>query len=756
MMQRPQATDPTVNPPDLAGCSREPIHIPGSIQPHGVLIVLAEHDFAVRQISENARTLLDLEPGLQAPRKLIDLLGADHCSTIVRRLEGIPLGARAASLGPLELSVRGEPLHFHAVGHRTDDGIILELERVPAPDADTELPEIVPVVDDFTLEAEASKSVEHLSNLICRDIRKLTGCDRVLVYQFDESWNGIVVGEDGNRRLPSYLHHRFPASDIPAQARELYRVNRVRIIPDADYVPVRIVPEINPATRRTLDMSFSTLRSVSPIHVEYMRNMETMSSMSVSILRDGKLWGLISCHHRTARNVTFPVRSACEFMARAFSLRLSALERDEDYQRNIEVRSAYTDLVAIMADRGDFAAALAEKPKQLLAFGRAGGAAILTESGCRLFGATPTEEQVRELADWIFHEVGREVYATDAISTFFPRANTYKDKASGVLSVSISKLRPSAVLWFRPEVIQTIKWGGDPTKPVTTNGDRQTLHPRRSFETWRETVRDRSLPWRVSELDAAAELRNTIVGTVLRKAEELAELNSELTRSNKELEAFSYSVSHDLRAPLRHIVGYAEMLKETGETHHSAEERRFINTIIESSEYAGRLVDKLLSFSRLGRAKLERTAFDMTLLVNELVRDVMIDAGGRDIEWKIDRLPVVFADLMMMRMAVRDLLSNAVKYTRMRDHAVIEIGCQEASHEYIFSVKDNGVGFDMAYADKLFGVFQRLHKWEEFEGTGIGLANVRRVLERHSGRTWAEGKENAGATFFFTLPKVEH
>lgn len=436
-----------------------------------------------------------------------------------------------------------------------------------------------------------------------------------------------------------------------------------------------------------------------------------------------------------------------------FALRIAALEHSQDYERRIEVQAAYAKLLACMSGRADFAAALADNAQTVLSFVGAGGAAILNDDECTLLGRTPTEAQVRELAGWLFKDIGEEIYSTDSLVSLHAAARAYKDKASGLLAIAISKLHPSYVLWFRPEVLQTVPWGGDPSKERQYPGNHATLHPRKSFETWKETVSDKSLPWNRSELEASAELRNIIVGTVLRKAEELVALNAELTRSNKELEAFSYSVSHDLRAPLRHIVGYAEMLKEGGAGRLTDTDKRYLNTIIESSEYAGSLVDKLLQFSRLGRAELQRARVDMNLLVHELQQAIMADVKDRNIVWKVGELPTVVADLMMIRMAVGDLLSNAVKYTRQKDPAVIEIGARLEGPEYVFFVKDNGVGFDMAYVDKLFGVFQRLHRWEEFEGTGIGLANVRRVMERHGGRTWAEGEEGKGAVFYFTLPK---
>jgi len=242
----------------------------------------------------------------------------------------------------------------------------------------------------------------------------------------------------------------------------------------------------------------------------------------------------------------------------------------------------------------------------------------------------------------------------------------------------------------------------------------------------------------------------------LRKAEELAQLAGELKKSNKELEAFSYSVSHDLRAPLRHIAGYAELLQDFEGDKLSERGMRFLEHIGESARFAGTLVDNLLSFSQMGRSALRFTDVDLNALVDSIRTEMAPDFEGRSLEWRVKPLPRVVGDAAFIHLALRNLLSNAIKYSRTRDHSVIDVGAYEKGTEVVVFVRDNGVGFDMEYAGKLFGVFQRLHRMEEFEGTGIGLASVRRIIERHDGRVWAEGALNEGATFFMALPKREH
>jgi signal transduction histidine kinase len=247
-----------------------------------------------------------------------------------------------------------------------------------------------------------------------------------------------------------------------------------------------------------------------------------------------------------------------------------------------------------------------------------------------------------------------------------------------------------------------------------------------------------------------------------RREDEIRKLNQELARraaeletSNNELESFAYSVSHDLRAPLRHVVGYSELLQKQASSLLDEKSRRFIQTILESSKRMGNLIDDLLAFSRIGRAETKQTLVSLDQLVKEAVAEIGRDTTGRDIVWKVHPLPVCYGDRSMLRLVIVNLLSNAVKFTRMRAQAEIEIGSVDGEHEVEVFVRDNGAGFDMQYVDKLFGVFQRLHLPEEFEGTGIGLATVRRIIHRHGGKVRAEGGVDRGATLYFSLPKAQ-
>ncbi|MFO0910014.1 MAG: GAF domain-containing protein [Isosphaeraceae bacterium] len=734
----------------LSDCEQEPIHIPGSIQPHGCLLAVRWPDPRICFASQNVGPYLGLGESLVVGSTLEEVFGAEPARLLADNLDQLEEGGSLRHLGSISLS-RGEGATVAAVVHRHAGYLILEFEH-ERKDTLSGLGDLYGTTTALIAKLSGAADVAEIYASTAAEVRRLTGFDRVLVYRFSPDGSGTVVAEDRNEILPSYLGHRFPSSDIPKQARDLYRLNRLRLIADASYVPVPIVSEIDTGAAQPLDLTFATLRSVSPVHVEYMRNMGTAASMSISVMRGDELWGLISCHHGEPRVVPFLVRAVCDFVGQVLSLQLDAKEHQAEVQRSLASKRLQTRLLQMMTAQENYVDGLAEGAQELLGLVSAQGAAVVSDGRFIQFGSTPNEEEIRSLVEWLSKAVGREVYCTQSLVSEFPQAESYKHLASGLLAITISKLHPSYVLWFRPEVAQTVTWAGNPRKSFEYAGDRLRLHPRRSFAMWRETVRLKSEPFHPSEVEAAVELRNSIIGIVLRRAEERASLSEELARSNKELEAFSYSVSHDLRAPFRHIVGYAELLRDHAGTKLDSEELRFLQTICDAAYQAGQLVDSLLAYSRMGRARLVVNEIDMNRLIEEIRETVMRDAVGRRVRWTIGRLPHVECDVTMIRQLFENLLSNALKYTRTRDEAQIEIGATTSESEHEFFVRDNGIGFDLAYAGKLFGVFQRMHRMEDFEGTGIGLANVRRIAARHGGRTWAVSAVEQGATFFVTLP----
>ena len=727
---------------DLSNCAQEPIHRPGAIQPYGAVLVVDAESLQVLEAAVTRQEMREEFGPLVGAHvgAIFDGFFEPRCGELQKLKEG-----QSLLIGSYPFGRAGA---HYVLAHRTPGLVLIDMEeRVPG-DAGT-LEELYPTIQACIAQIEQTSDTIEACAIASAYVRQLAGFDRTLIYQFDSRWNGAVVAEHRNERLPSYLGLRFPESDIPAQARELYRRNRVRLIADSDYTPVPF--ERAPARRQLepTDLSQSMLRSVSPMHLQYMKNMDTGASMSISIISEGQLWGLISCHNLEPMRVPVHVRTACEFIGQILSLQIALKERAVSVEKRIARRAVQVRLLGHMAGTEDFISALGREEESLLGLTSATGAAIVHNGQCIRLGACPSTRQIEEIVQWLGSRTPQEeIFSSHALGAEWAPALAFADVASGLLAISISQLHDSFVLWFRGEVVQTVNWGGDPRK----GSHGQSPSPRMSFESWKETLRHQSLEWDDLDRDAALELRAAIVDIVLRKAEELAALNEQLVRSNKELEAFSYSVSHDLRAPFRHIVGYSDLLETSLGDRLTDEERRYLSTIVESATSAGTLVDDLLSFSQMGRSVITPTPIDSGELVRETIRKLAMEAAGRNIEWEIGPLDPVQADPGMLGLVWQNLIANAIKFTRDRDPARIAIRSVRVDEEIRFTVQDNGCGFDMRYVDKLFGVFQRLHHSDEFEGTGIGLANVARIVSRHGGRVWAESQIGHGASFTFALP----
>ncbi|HVF16968.1 MAG TPA: GAF domain-containing protein, partial [Steroidobacteraceae bacterium] len=535
---------------DLDSCAQEPIRIPGGIQPHGAMLVVDPVSLVILQVSTNAAAVIGAQPTQTAT---LDAVCGQAFANEVRTWLSSPdsLFLRTAVLGGRNLQV---------LAHRTRQGAIIEFEEPPRSEVDT-LEALYPRIAHFMEEAQNFATINEVCAAAAREFRRITGFNRVLIYRFDADWHGEVLAEDGDGVLPSYLNLRFPASDIPAQARELYRLNRLRLIPDANYRPVPLEPTLSPLDNAPLDMSFAALRSVSPVHLEYMRNMGTLASMSVSLIVDGKLWGLASCHNAGPHRLNAQSRSVCDLLGKVLSQQISARDRSAYAARRIELKKIEGELLGHLAKSDSVTEGLRDNARLWLSLTGASGAAILHDQETLLAGNTPPLERVRELAARLQDRGELDCFATDTLSEQWPEFAEIAEQASGILAIAISQIHASYVIWFRPEVARTIEWAGDPRKPAEAGTNR--LHPRVSFATWREQVRGRSEPWSAAETDGAQDFRNAIINVVLRRAEERAELTGQLQRSNRELESFSYSVSHDLRAPFRHIIGYTQLLRDS-------------------------------------------------------------------------------------------------------------------------------------------------------------------------------------------------
>lgn len=525
-------------PIDLSNCDREPIRIPGSIQPHGVLLTVAGPSGPVLQISANCPDLFGRPPQALLGATLDALFHAQSVQVLTAALQtqdatasGQGSALRVHALNPLAHPAMGLPLD--CLIHRSGDVWIIELEPVLG---DVALANTYHGIRTAVTDLNRATSNRELYDLVVRYVRRITGFDRVMLYRFDRDWNGEVHAEAKADRLESFRGLHYPAGDIPAQARALYTVNWLRFIRDVRAVNSPLVPPLQPTNGEPLDLSFAALRSVSPIHCEYLGNMGVTASMSVSIVIGGQLAGLIACHHYSGPYVPAPaVRATCEFLAQTLSLLVGAREQDEKMAEASTINSALTRVVRATSGSSGTALAdiLREQAQDLLAIAGAGGVAWTLDGNTHTTGAVPSPADVQLLRDWARARAGEPdgIHTEEEVGQAHPPFLPLRDVASGLLLLQISP--DQDVIFFRPEVAHTIDWGGNPhLKELAVGPDGvPRLSPRGSFALWQETVVGRSLPFLPVEITGASALRDHLVLQMYHQARELMDVAETLQRS---------------------------------------------------------------------------------------------------------------------------------------------------------------------------------------------------------------------------------
>lgn len=752
---------------DLTNCDREPIHVPGSVQPHGILFVLNQPQLEILQVSDNTANLIGIPAPSLLGKPLVELLGQPQIATIRTCLE-----RQFDTPNPLCLSIHtcNGAVNFNGIVHTSSQNrLILELEPFTAAEISNFF-SFYDLTRGTLTKIQQSATLSQLSNLIAQEVRAITGFDRVMVYRFAPDGSGAVIAEDRRDNLEPYLGLRYPATDIPQQARQLYILNPLRLIPDVNYQPVPIISTADPhrppssplSPPDLLDLSLSVLRSVSPIHIEYLKNMGVSASMSISLLKDNQLWGLIACHHQTPKFVSYELRTVCEFLGRVMSLELAAKEENENLDHKIQLKTIQTRFIdEVVRWRGPAGSQLVDgllhDSTGLLRIVGAEGAAILTDQDLITIGQTPNKPEIRRLLTWLENQFENYLFVTHSLPELYPEAMQFHQVASGLLALSIARIQKNYVLWFRPEVLQYVTWAGNPQKPVRVEADGSSqLFPRQSFAKWQETVRCKSMPWQPYEIEGAVELRSAIVGIVLQKADELATLNRELERSNTELDAFAYIASHDLKEPLRGIHNYSTFLLEDFATVLPADGVEKLETLIQLTKRMEELIDTLLHFSRLGRQDLNKQSVDLDQLVQQVAKVFHISQGTGGIDIRIPQpLPIVQGDPILLEEVLINLIRNALKYNDQADKWV-EIGFLPPRNQgfWTFYLRDNGIGIREKHLETIFRIFKRLHEPEKYGGgAGAGLTIVRKIIERHDGKIWVESTVGEGSTFYFTLPE---
>jgi light-regulated signal transduction histidine kinase (bacteriophytochrome)/heme oxygenase len=721
-------------------CAQEPIHLPGAIQPHGAMLILDPADFSRVALSANLQALAPLITTLSS----VDWLPSAVVDACRRLTADGPSRSVMAPMPEIGLTEVHCFLAGDVIGVEFEiDGPVLPPGAEAALALDTR---------DTVRRLHSATGLEQLGRCLVDAVGRSTGFERVLVYKFDELGYGDVAAEylvpDWGQSL---LGFHFPASDIPAQARALYLRSLERWFPRRDYVPVSLVPDTHPLTAEPFDLALSRFRSVSPIHRMYQKNLGVDGAMSVSILHEGRLWGVLVAHHRQPHRVASAVRCHVATLTEAFALRLATLCASDDMTALLSHTSKRSRIIRKLAGADDFVAAMMEG--DLVAsdlFNDCTGVAMVyldasQTQAVRRLGHTPPEADILLLMTWLrAHQ--ESVFATDCVSSVYPAFAMHKEIASGVLSVFLGEDNNQAVLWFRPQVVQSITWSGRPEKTMDATGSMYL--PRKSFDRWVEEKFGHSLPWHKWEHAVARSLRLTLNDVIIRQMRRIQQLEAEVQR-------FLWVTSHDLREPLRAVNIYTELLHRNYAPLLDEKGLEYIGYARQGAVMMDKRLRGLIAYSEIGQAggKPQPVSLEEVLLATKAGLADLLNACGGQLR-VLDTLPTVLGEWNGLCSVFDHLVSNALTFRSPNDAPDIRIWAEALGDKWQIAIADNGVGISPEHHARVFEMYQRLGPSDAAMGAGLGLTLCRRIVEHLGGRIWLTSNPGRGTTVYFTLPRL--
>lgn len=675
----------------LTSCDLEPIHIPGSIQPYGVMLIADDTGEIVGHAGDLAGAVLG--------QRLRDVIGRDP-------------GQMLASLPDQGIKVLGQTSFIgrrhDAVAYRSGQHLVVELiETLDDAELDAEF---LATLEALGASLERTVSLADLSTQAARIFQQLTGYGRVMIYQFVDDDAGVVLGESIADASSSFMNHHFPATDIPRQARALYVRNKVRVIADVHYTPAPVVSASSDLS--AIDMSDSTLRSVSPVHVQYLKNMGVAASASMSIVKDGVLWGLVACHHHEPRNLSLTTRLACQSVAATLARQIKAREDSELYRERIRLR-AQEDAVLNRLGADDTLHAFFERSGDALAtLLQADGFAAVQGDDLFRSGNCPDPIDIRTMAEHVRRPAAIKPFVTASLSTEVPEAAAFADLASGLLAVTMSTEVPTILMWFRAERLQTVKWAGNPHKDVDHRPG-ETLSPRASFEAWSESVRGKSRDWSIAERESATRMVRLMLDS--RNNQRIRQLNQELNTSLRENESLIAQkdfllkeVNHRVQNSLSLVSAFLRMQARGASDEVSAQ--------LEQAER--RLMAVGLVHRRLYQDD-SVVIIDLSRYLDELVSELQ---SSLDERWRaqmvLDLAPILISTdrAVSLGLIVNELLVNATKYAYGDQAGPLSVVLEQHRNSLRLIVSDRGRGHTGTT-----------------EGTGFGSRMLTSLIQRLNG-----------------------
>ncbi len=717
-------------------CSIEPIHRPLATQGHGHIVVFdtkrprflyAMNEHFPEWLGKPEASLWQLPVEAWMPESLrcalvnLQLSDANHTSDTI--------------------SFRHNDQSFTVIPHVYAGMTFMEIE------SSKDQPAAFSVIQRILDRMRSCQSLSELFETTSEQAKKILGYDRVMIYEFDHDFHGKVMGESKEPHLEPFLGLHFPATDIPAMSRELLLKNRSRSIPDIQLPNERLRFNSELGTSIPyLDLTMCQLRATSPVHIEYLEHMGVRATLTLAIVQNGKLWGLLACHHATPRALEFEMRKMGESIADMFSVRLVDLQRDERRRRVTAAQESEHRFLEQIRVGDQYKLELTQDAKLLEGICDADGAAAVSMDGVLCSnGIVPASEDIVTLRNLLMHCEDGELFETNELTKRFPITAEFSTRIGGMLAVRVSEVSQSYLLWFRVPHSQVIDWAGDPSKTLETkrldDSEQVRLSPRNSFAKWNEAVENRSTRWEEDDIATVMRIRKSILKLEFQRTTAI------VMRSRQEFMQLIYAASHDLQEPLRTQLNYLDLLGEEMQTAEQDEWLHFVGRASHAVYRMQALIADLLDYASLGM-QTKREPIDLQSLLAEIQEDLSQVVDEKHAVIRVEKLPGFRGNRRELKQLFQNLLTNAIKYVSIGTVPNIEISAKREGRFVVFSIVDNGIGIAEEHFEKIFLMFQRLHGREKYEGTGIGLALCKKIVENYDGQIGVCSTVGKGSSFW--------
>ena len=717
----------------IKNCEDEEIQFLNEIQPFGYLIGIHKNSHQIEFYSQNIDELFQISAENVLNQDINQLYNFELDFDEVLNLD-------QGEFCRTHLKINSKT--YHLTSYHFDELIYLELEELI-------ILENRLAYYNFSEQILYSKSIDATWDRLISSIKKLINYDRVMLYKFLEDGSGVVIAEEIDNGLDSYLGLRFPEFDIPKQARQLYLEKKSRLVADVNSNRISLIA----TNHQKINLMYSSVRALSPIHLQYLRNANCAASFSISIVINEKLWGIVACQNSEPKFIPNQVRLQTELLTRQARLTYVNFKATERLKFQNYFNETAIKLKENLLTEENLQQSMNNNLKEVLNLTKANGIALVNFDDVFVEGETPDKDEILRIKEWAFKRNSARLFTSNTFYLDYGQELNLSPNSAGVMFCFLNQTYEHFIIWFKKEQVQTLNWAGEPNKikhvEIVDGDEILSFSPRTSFKIWQENIKNKSFIWLDKEKYVAKEVIKLIIETLHLQSFKIHSLYEQLKEINDELDSFSYTVSHDLRTPLSVMKLNCQMIQRTLEHDEIKSDR--LKSVIDEIDRMTQMMQDLLALSKAKKSEIVLSIIETKPIIEKIVHDVLLYYKTNDTQVVIEDVHNVLGDKTMFYEVFLNIIGNAIKYSSQAEHPIIKIWSELNEEEVIFKVKDNGIGIKQEDYNKMFKLFSRMSNTGNISGNGVGLSIAHRMMDRMNGGISFESKVGEGTTFILTF-----